>query len=356
MLVMMAKSEGVGPLLYWHFKDGNWPAGMPTELQNWLRQSYYQTAANNAVLFKELERILAAFAEAEIPVIVLKGAVLAQTLYPDPGLRPMGDLDFLIKEEIINQGLEILYPFGYKEYKPEIAPGINQLLGYEIGLSGGPNNKVITELHWNLVAGGVDWRSPPIEWFWEQTSSFGNFPKAQTFTPEAHLLYAAAHSVLQHGMMQARLLWLFELHLMISQWRERLDWDELIKIAKMIEWTPILRAVFEITQNYFDTDIPVKVIHKLADDPHSAMSKLVKRKTNPDQTRVNHNWNKFLSLDWPTRLRLAWAFIFPESAYLRWHYHPQPKWILLLYYPYRWFDILKTIIFQFGKTFRGQRT
>ncbi len=125
LLVMMAETEGVGPLLHWKLKHAKCgvrgaECEVPTSVQQQLKASYYQTAARNALLFRELDRILAAFAEAEtcaakaptggsgeqcrsIPVIVLKGAALllehqddmAQSLYPDPALRPMMDLDLL---------------------------------------------------------------------------------------------------------------------------------------------------------------------------------------------------------------------------------------------------------------------
>ena len=68
---------------------------LPAAVREHLKASYYATAARNTLLFRELSRILAALAEAEIPVILLKGVDLAQTLYPDPALRLMGDLDLL---------------------------------------------------------------------------------------------------------------------------------------------------------------------------------------------------------------------------------------------------------------------
>ena len=96
LLPQMAQAEGVGPLLYWNFKNENWPPGIPKEAAAALMGQYYTTLGHNTLLFRELSRILAALAEADIPVILLKGVDLAQTLYPDPALRLMGDLDLLV--------------------------------------------------------------------------------------------------------------------------------------------------------------------------------------------------------------------------------------------------------------------
>ena len=44
-----------------------------------------------------LSKVVAGFKDAGIPVIILKGALLAKTLYPSPGLRYMGDIDLLVQ-------------------------------------------------------------------------------------------------------------------------------------------------------------------------------------------------------------------------------------------------------------------
>ncbi len=56
-----------------------------------LKKEYQWSLARNMILFDELNRVLKAFNEAGIEVIVLKGAALAQTVYPDIALRPMGE-------------------------------------------------------------------------------------------------------------------------------------------------------------------------------------------------------------------------------------------------------------------------
>jgi len=52
------------------------------------------TLARNLLLYHELPRILKVLSP--LPVIVLKGAALAATIYHRIGLRTMGDLDLLV--------------------------------------------------------------------------------------------------------------------------------------------------------------------------------------------------------------------------------------------------------------------
>jgi len=125
-----AEVEGVAPLVYAALRTGDGrqetennrhPAtpNIPTAAWEQLKSSYYRTAGYNTLLFRELERILAAFERADIPVILLKGAALAQTLYPDPALRPMSDLDLLVHPSAVSSAQRVLEYIGYRITTPE---------------------------------------------------------------------------------------------------------------------------------------------------------------------------------------------------------------------------------------------
>ncbi|HXO21998.1 MAG TPA: nucleotidyltransferase family protein [Thermoanaerobaculia bacterium] len=75
-----------------------------------------QLAANRlriARMQAELAEVLAAFDAAGVPVMPLKGAVLAALVYPDPGERPMADLDLLLHVGDLLRGEEILAGLAY---------------------------------------------------------------------------------------------------------------------------------------------------------------------------------------------------------------------------------------------------
>ena len=61
------------------------------------RDAYLTSAARNLRLFKDLGQILGAAGDSGIGMVPLKGACLAETVYDDPALRPMSDLDLLVK-------------------------------------------------------------------------------------------------------------------------------------------------------------------------------------------------------------------------------------------------------------------
>jgi hypothetical protein len=61
----------------------------------------------------ELAEILQVFAEADVPILPVKGAVLAATVYEEPAARPMADLDVFLREACFPAGEELLARIGY---------------------------------------------------------------------------------------------------------------------------------------------------------------------------------------------------------------------------------------------------
>ena len=347
LLAKVAVTEGVAPLAYWHYGQCGWPGSMPESVHDTLRYAYAATYIQNKSLYQELDRILDALAEAGVPVIVLKGADLAVSLYPDIGLRPMCDLDLLVTEQQLEKAVRSVQSLGYGQVIPELAPGFNRAIGHHVYLQGSRQPGVAVELHWNLIAGDADYRSPPLEWFWQQTKAFTlnseHRPgpnEALKLTPTAHLLYLTAHLMLQHGGAQARLLWLYDLHLLLLRDENRIRWDEFLKRSRQFHWAPAARAALAAVHAELNTPLPPGLLQALAEIPDPQASNLVSRKRAP-QTTTARAWDLLGSLDWRARLLFVRGMLFPRPAYLRRRYTIRPVWLWPLYYPYRWLDMLR---------------
>ncbi len=76
----------------------------------------------NAQLAGELEEVVTALQHAGVPVIVLKGGALAWTVYADPALRPMTDLDLLVRPEQMAQAGAALAAAGFALSGPAADP------------------------------------------------------------------------------------------------------------------------------------------------------------------------------------------------------------------------------------------
>ena len=108
------QAQGLTPLLYHRLKDQDLNGSVPIEILEQLKKEYYLTAASNLAKLNQTSKVLQAFQEANILAIPLKGIALIESLYPNPAIRPMTDVDLLIKPEDFNRVKGILERAGYR--------------------------------------------------------------------------------------------------------------------------------------------------------------------------------------------------------------------------------------------------
>ena len=113
-----AKAHSVAPLMYPNLEKLNKDHSLPKNIIFQFRKSYHSTGIRNTKLYDELAVLLKDFKENNIEVMLIKGAALAIFVYKNIALRPMGDVDILIKKEDAGKGEEILIRNGYEEAEP----------------------------------------------------------------------------------------------------------------------------------------------------------------------------------------------------------------------------------------------
>jgi len=344
-----AHREGVGPLLYWKLSGSGKFSSLPADTRDFLRLIYAGTSIKNQLIFKELEILSRLFQEAGIAVVALKGVCLALTVYPDIGLRPMGDLDLLLPKEKLAEAVEIVKSLGYQVVYPEASPGLRDLFSHEICLQKPGARPITLELHHSLVASKTFSYAVPVDWFWEHTESLNplssktRFENLLMLTPEAQVLYAAGHAMLQHGRNNTPLIWFYDIDCLIRHYQEGLDWDLLLSQAKSFEWGSALDAFLTQTSAWFETPVPGRVSASLAKnfDRHRG---LVALKQTLPATHILTERQKLLSLNIYGRFRLVLALLIPSPTYMRWRYGLKSSWMLPVYYPLRWWGVLKDAV------------
>jgi Uncharacterised nucleotidyltransferase len=101
----------LSPILFHHLARHN---GVPAEVMDTLEDAYLENAARNLFIDSALEMALEAFERDGIPALLLKGAALVRTVYPDPALRQMLDLDILVPEAKLDAAGAMLAELGYR--------------------------------------------------------------------------------------------------------------------------------------------------------------------------------------------------------------------------------------------------
>ena len=103
----------MGPLLFRRVQAASQSAAVPIEATRRLRQLAVMSAAKSLRLYRQLTEVLGVLGGAGIDVIVLKGAYLAQAIYKDLALRPMADVDLLVRKADLERTEAILAAMGY---------------------------------------------------------------------------------------------------------------------------------------------------------------------------------------------------------------------------------------------------
>jgi hypothetical protein len=141
-----AEAHGLGPLLYTYLLAAG--VVLPRHTKRALQALTLRHRHANQVRAQVLVEILMAFQAAGITAVVLKGAALAHLLYPQPGLRPMRDLDVLVKKAKARQAQALLADLGFLAPLPHgsTLPGKHLAAAYRTteGL------RVSVEIHHNL--------------------------------------------------------------------------------------------------------------------------------------------------------------------------------------------------------------
>ena len=150
-LIEHAKAHGPRPLLFRHLEQTLGPA-LPRQVfsQLWVYQE--QLAAKNLRMRDELLAIVGVLESEGIPVLPLKGPMLALQAYRDLALREFGDLDLLVPAEHRARARRLLAERGYASFFPISAAAEQALLHSPIHYHIALKRELMVELHWKTDA------------------------------------------------------------------------------------------------------------------------------------------------------------------------------------------------------------
>lgn len=111
-LPALAELHGMAPLLWHHLRNAQ--AQISAETERTLRGLYLRHRLNNQIHARVLLEIQEILQSENIRPVVLKGLALAHTLYPNPALRPVSDLDLLFKQDEVLPVLRLLSDAGFQ--------------------------------------------------------------------------------------------------------------------------------------------------------------------------------------------------------------------------------------------------
>ena len=110
-LAIAAEQHGMEPLVLAHIDRTG--LAIPDDVRTRLRARRTQHAHAAAIRTRVIADVASAMAQVGVPFLVLKGAALAHLVYGDSGLRPMRDVDLLIRKADAGRARDVLTRCGF---------------------------------------------------------------------------------------------------------------------------------------------------------------------------------------------------------------------------------------------------
>jgi hypothetical protein len=348
-MVKYSVRQGISPLLYWNLSKINHGKAVPHEVKKSLEKMYYSNLAQNMLLYDELSKILRTFKKADIDTIVLKGAFLAEEIYRNIGLRPMSDIDLLIKEKDLHKAKKELVELNYFAtviFPTKLHEQQHRILSGELSFVH-QDKKCVIDIHWDIQ---------PLEYSYKvDAGKFWNNAKpikiagveALTFAPENILQHLCLH-VHKHITLSIAFSYAppvkplrdyCDIAEVTKHYENTINWNYLLQSSKDHEIEEPIFQGLTIAKEYFGAFVPENILNALKPVKSKICFEEVFKGTMKDNSKMKNQWDKtsyLVNLEkidgiW-NKLRIIFGDIFPSKEFMIYHYSLRNEKQVYIYY------------------------
>jgi hypothetical protein len=299
-----AENNRTIPLLEYHLRRLGAFDVLPAPVKAYVERWTVMSRLRSALEFRNLGRILDALDQEGIPCFLVKGPDLALLYYPEPLLRPMTDVDIMIRAADAWRTQEVMFALGFRHgiFDPSSGGWTDDRkpLGQEmfrdtyalpvfvhiekveapfpadalpaklrhrhvkayIGSNNVMHIPIFVDVHFNLSV-GID-----EEDIWSGVrlaNALGRVVRVHSPTGAVWFLAARLyHEAFLYNSL--RLLMLGDLHCVLHNQINDIDWAEVAAIAYKYEMRPALYYVLSQVRHLFGIDIPTGFLDLIRPD------------------------------------------------------------------------------------------
>jgi hypothetical protein len=259
-LLRTSALHGVTPLLYHCLTTFHADVPIPAEVIRELRCCYLRNAGRNMHLYHELGKVLVRLRQAGIPVIALKGAHLAEAVYGNIALRPMNDVDLLVRTEDLAQVDKKLLELGYLPNDcNRLTAGDNYHFAYSL-----PNKGLSVEVHWTFLPSnlpfGIDMDG---QWKRSRRATLGRV-EVSVLCPEDLLLHLCLHA--SKHLFDIWLKPFCDISATIRHYGEEIDWDQVLIRSGQAGIANAVYLTLELARELMGAPVPEKLLNAIKPD------------------------------------------------------------------------------------------
>jgi hypothetical protein len=324
----------------------------PLAFQKALRNTHYVRSLGLVAKFDQLKRVVSHLQAGGVDFLVLKGPVVAHTVYPDPYLRDFSDLDLLVRAGDEDRMDDALYEFGYakQDYPgPPMPKLIPQVINTVHTLYVHAGDGLPVEVHCDdVLFDGLVPRGLDDMWRRAVTVTMENC-QFQALSFEDHLLHLCAH--LHHHRFD-QLYRVADLLFYLRDHSGEIDWDAFLRSVRLEEAQVPVYYSFLLVGQLYGVSAPAPVMAALKPDRfrrfwsgHYMAWDAVRTFSDTETLRFSFKstpWLRSTLMNllvmgrrWD-KLHYLFRLVFPTADWLQQRYHLPEGRSVLPYYVLRW--------------------
>jgi hypothetical protein len=254
-----ARWHSVSQLVFVNLKKSSERSNIPLKIIESLKTAYRENLVRNTIIFDEYEKIITLLDSQKIQVIPLKGIAIAKTIYSDIGLRPMSDIDILVKRENLQGACKLMSDLGFKQVKHTkpyhhinyIIPKINLLVEIHYDIESKHHPSLIRPKVKNLM-----------EVWWSRVQREKSDNQIEYYLHPMDLICLLSHHFIKHRFTERNdwfssygaLRQLCDLYFVIEYYQNDIDWEQLkIELQKFGLYKVVSVTLSVVNEVFFET-------------------------------------------------------------------------------------------------------
>ena len=241
------------PFIYGNWEEPQGDQRITDDMLAQYKKQYYLTAASNIMRLNAASEIFQIFQKENILAIPVKGISLIETVYQNPGVRPMTDIDLIIRPEDIHNTKKVLERIGY------------QLTNSYRGSHNFANKEsnIFLDLHSKFTRYAILFNIDYDEIYGRlHQINFNNQIQIKVLCPEHQLIHIALH--LAPGLYsELNPLNIIDLYYLLTDQRYPIDWEYLVEFSERTKTDSYIYSPLYLCVHLFRIEIPDQVFSKI---------------------------------------------------------------------------------------------
>lgn len=341
----LANGHGVIALCWYNITALGFDMHVPEDYLKTLHSGFYKTLTRNIFLRDLFDEIAGLAGKEKMKVVGLKGIALEQMVYGGRGLRQMSDIDILVE---LKNGIllrKILLKNGFTSV-PLISPLHQGILPYlKAHLPPMEKKGGIAEIHVKLFDEKDNYLTE--EFFANSVKADDNKENIYWPKPLHFFLYLVKHIVNHENTKDLKIKSYLDIAVLLSVFGDQIFNEHLFESAGKVNLAAAIREKLGIMKIFWNFSFPENIEREIQKLDLKKISEqfiwLIKNPVQPDpESKIESLSIHFRSIPGSlNKVLFAVGYLFPSPGYMKYHFKTSSSIKAIIYYPVRWWRLLR---------------